>query len=81
MARDEAPLASDRGLDMPIDHRLKPLLSSQPQKRSQIAYGSLRSILGRTYCQLKNGLECMVGCFTLVLKWVQRRLPPISLYI
>ncbi len=61
----EDKMASDRCFDMPIDHRLKPLLSSQPQKRSQIAYGSLQSILGRTSCQLKNGLECMVA----VLPW------------
>lgn len=61
----EDKMASYRCFDMPIDHRLKPLLSSRSQKRSQIAYGSLQSILGRIGYQLKNGLEYMMA----VLPW------------
>lgn len=43
----EDMMASDWCFDIPIDHRLKPLLSSQPQKRSRIAFGSHQSILGQ----------------------------------
>ncbi len=43
----EDMIASDWCFDIPIDHRLKPLLSSQPQKRSRIAFGSHQSILGQ----------------------------------
>ncbi len=50
-------MASDWCFDIPIDHRLKPLLSSRSQKRSRIAFGGHQSTLEQ-YGRETDRSEC-----------------------
>lgn len=43
---------------IPVDHRLKPLLSSQPQKPSWIALGSHQSTLEQYGCEIDQSESC-----------------------